>query len=96
MNYSFPGNVRELKSLIELAVTLSVKDELGPDDFAVSATGPSLLDDDDDLTMREYEMKILKATLKKHNNDIALAAKKLDIGVSTIYRLLKQEKESED
>ena len=30
MNYSFPGNVRELKSLIELAVTLSVKERLKP------------------------------------------------------------------
>jgi len=46
--------------------------------------------------MREYEMKILKATLNKYNNDITLAAKKLDIGVSTIYRLLRQERESGD
>jgi len=31
--------------------------------------------------MREYELKILKAILRKHNNDIGLAAKKLDISV---------------
>jgi transcriptional regulator with PAS, ATPase and Fis domain len=41
-------------------------------------------------------MKIIKATMKKYNNDINLTAKKLDIGVSTIYRLLKQERESEE
>jgi transcriptional regulator with PAS, ATPase and Fis domain len=46
------------------------------------------------MTMREYEMKILKATLRKYNNDIGLTAKQLDIGISTIYRLLKENKES--
>jgi transcriptional regulator with PAS, ATPase and Fis domain len=46
--------------------------------------------------MREYELKILKATLRKNNNDIGLTAKKLDIGISTIYRMLKEEKESRE
>ena len=94
MNYSFPGNVRELKSLVELAVTLAVKEEIEAGDFAIdpgeslsSVTGA-------DMTMREYEMKILKATLKKHYNDIGLTAKQLDIGISTIYRMIKLEKEA--
>jgi transcriptional regulator with PAS, ATPase and Fis domain len=38
-------------------------------------------------------VKIIKATLKKSNNDIRLAAEKLDIGISTIYRILKEERE---
>lgn len=94
MNYAFPGNVRELKSLVELAVTLSVKSEIEAGDFAIDS-GESLSSlTGDDMTMYEYEMKILRATLRKNNNDINLTAKKLDIGVSTIYRMLKQEKES--
>jgi DNA-binding NtrC family response regulator len=94
MNYSFPGNVRELKSLVELAVTLSVKEDIEASDFALDSDEPFSAVSGDDLTLREYEMKILQATLRKNNNDINLAARKLDIGVSTIYRLLKQEKES--
>jgi two-component system, NtrC family, response regulator AtoC len=94
MNYSFPGNVRELKSLVELSVALSVKEEIEADDFAIDqGESPSLITDSE-MTMHEYEMKIIRATLRKNNNDINLTAKKLDIGVSTIYRLLKQEKES--
>ncbi len=93
MNYQFPGNVRELKSVIELAVTLSVKDEIEPDDLVVDRGDPLSIVATDILTLREYEIKIIKATLKKNNNDIRLAAEKLDIGISTIYRILKEEKE---
>ena len=94
LDYPFPGNVRELKSIVELAVTLSVKEVIEPDDFAVESDEPSHTITGEELTLRDYEMKILKATLKKYNNDINFTARKLDIGVSTIYRMLKQEKES--
>jgi DNA-binding NtrC family response regulator len=93
MNYTFPGNVRELKSVIELAVTLSSKDEIEPADLVVDRGDPLSDVANDNLTLREYEVKIIKATLKKNNNDIRLAASKLDIGISTIYRILKEEKE---
>lgn len=93
MAYSFPGNVRELKSVIELAVTLSVNDEIEPDDLVVDRGDPMSVIASDSLTLREYQVKIIKATLKKNNNDIPLAAQKLDIGISTIYRILKEEKE---
>ncbi len=96
MGYSFPGNIRELKSLIELAVTLSIKEEIEASDFALdhgdSFSGLS----GEDLTLREYELKIIKATMKRFNNDIGLTAKKLDIGVSTIYRMLKEEKNNDN
>ena len=94
LNYAFPGNVRELKSLVELAVTLSAKDEIEDGDFAIDPAEPFSEVPGADLTLREFEMQILKATLRKCNNDINLTARKLDIGVSTIYRMLKQEKES--
>jgi len=89
MNYSYPGNVRELKSLVELAVILSVREEIEASDFVLDAGDLLSTITGDDLTMREYELKILKATLRKYNNNINLTAKKLNIGVSTIYRMLK-------
>lgn len=94
LGYNFPGNVRELKSLVELAATLSVSEQIEADDFVLDADDFSTAESDEELTLKEYEMKIIKNTLRKCNDDITLAAKKLDIGVSTIYRLLKQEKES--
>jgi two-component system response regulator AtoC len=93
MSYSFPGNVRELKSVIELAVTLSEKDEIEQSDLVIDKDDPLSTIADKDLTLREYELKIIKATLKKNDNDIKLTAEKLDIGISTIYRILKEDKE---
>ncbi len=92
ISYPFPGNVRELKSVVELAVTLSSEIELDPSDLILDPGEPMSFSSGDELTMREYELKIIKATLKKFNMDIRLAASKLDIGVSTIYRILKDEK----
>jgi two-component system response regulator AtoC len=93
MNYSFPGNVRELKSIIELAVTLSANNEIEPSDIVIDSGDPLSVVVNDTLTLKEYQEKIIKATLKKYNNDIKLTAAKLDIGVSSIYRMLKEEKE---
>jgi DNA-binding NtrC family response regulator len=93
MHYSFPGNVRELKSIVELALTLSVNEEIADNDIAIDTSENLSGNDTTDLTMREQEMRILKATLKKYNHDIPLTARKLDIGISTIYRMLKEEKE---
>ena len=91
LNYSFPGNIRELKSLVELAVTLSVNEEIQPSDFVLSDDELLSSEEGTGLTMRDYELKIIKATLRSCNNDISMAAKKLDIGISTIYRKLKEE-----
>ena len=64
-----------------------------PVDLVVDSGDPLSVVANDTLTLREYQVKIIKATLKKNNNDIKLAADKLDIGISTIYRILKEEKE---
>ena len=93
LNYQFPGNVRELKSIVELAVTLSEGEAIEPADLVVDRGDPLSDIASDNLTLREYQIKIIKATLKKNNDDIKLAAEKLDIGISTIYRILKEERE---
>jgi two-component system, NtrC family, response regulator AtoC len=89
LNYSYPGNVRELKSLMELAVTLAGKEEISPSDIVIEVNVLPELDSDSELSLREHEIRIIRATLARYNNDVKLAAEKLKIGASTIYRLLK-------
>jgi two-component system response regulator AtoC len=93
LNHTYPGNIRELKSILELALTLSDHDEIQPSDL-VFDTDKQIQDPaEKELTLRDYELKIIKSFLNKYNNDIKLVADKLGIGVSTIYRLLKEIKQ---
>jgi two-component system response regulator AtoC len=92
LTYPWPGNVRELKAVIELAVVMSNGKIINPEDIKLS-TGdilPEILEKD--LTLKEYDYKIISYYLKKYDNNIKLVAEKLDIGQSSIYRFLKDER----
>jgi two-component system response regulator AtoC len=90
LNHTYPGNIRELKSIIELAMTLSNQKEIQPADILFYSAGKEIENHEMELTLHDYELKIITSFLNKYNNDIKLVAEKLDIGVSTIYRLLKE------
>ncbi len=92
-NYDFPGNVRELKAIIELALVLSVDEQIQESDISFSSSVG--LDDlfNKEMTLKEYNLQIVKYYLLKHNDDIKTVAEKLDIGKSTIYRMMQNEKD---
>jgi DNA-binding NtrC family response regulator len=91
LSYSFPGNIRELKSVIELAVTLADQNEITADHIILNK-GQNLFDTilNEELSLREYDLRIVRKFLEKYNNNVRLVAEKLDIGVATIYRMLKE------
>lgn len=93
LSYSFPGNIRELKSVIELAITIADEDEITGENIMLG--NESLLSDQviKEMTLREYNIRIVKNYLEKYDNNIKLVADKLDIGVATIYRMLKEKEE---
>lgn len=91
MGYPFPGNIRELKSIVELAMVMADGEEILPEDLTFPQRDVVSEVLSDDLTMKEYQMKIIKLYLKQYDDDIKMVASKLDIGQSTIYRLLKEE-----
>lgn len=92
-SYEFPGNVRELKAIIELALVLSIEDKIHDTDINFNSSVG--LDDifHKEMTLKEYNNKIVEYYLKKNNNDIKIVATKLDIGKSTIYRMMQGSKE---
>ena len=91
-SYSFPGNVRELKAVIDLAVVMSDTDEITEEDINFSNKSP--IEDliTEDRTLEEYQQLIIRHFLEKYDNKVRLVAKKLDIGKTTIYRLMKEGK----
>lgn len=92
LTYNFPGNVRELKSVIELACVMTNDKLIDKHHLNLSYTDTlAAVLNEEELTMKQYELKIIKALLKRYDDNIKLVAEKLDMGMSTIYRLLKEE-----
>jgi len=89
LQYSFPGNVRELKSVIELAVVMADGEGILPEHISLNTTATfnDLLTKEKSL--KEYELQIIQHYLDKYEKDVLLVAKKLDIGKSTIYRMIQ-------
>ena len=92
--YSWPGNIRELRNIIERAAVLCESDVLQPSDLPVAIlnneNGKNLsnklvtLQTGDD----PHKMKIL-ASLEKNRWNKTLAAKDLNISRATLWRKMK-------
>jgi two-component system, NtrC family, response regulator AtoC len=93
LNYPYPGNIRELKAIIDLAAVMANHDTITDEDIQFNSRDAMSNILGEELTLKEYTMKIIRYYLKKYDDNIKLVAQKLDIGQSTIYRLLKEEKE---
>jgi DNA-binding NtrC family response regulator len=93
MKYRYPGNVRELKAVIELAAVMCDGKQITEQDIffsALSSSGEVALAEE--KTMKQYTTDIIAAYLKKYNGNVNLAAEKLDMGKSTIYKMIKDNK----
>jgi len=90
LKYNYPGNIRELKSIIELAAIMTNNNVIEADDIKFHAVKRENNLISDELTMKEYEYRIVTHFLEKYDRNVLAVAKKLDIGKSTIYRYLKE------
>lgn len=94
MKYAYPGNVRELRSIIELAVVMSDQNHIDSEHIKFNST--HMITDflGQENTLAEFNRKIIFYYLEKYDGNVVEAAKKLGVGKSTIYRMLKSEKYS--
>ena len=93
----FPGNIRELKNLVERTVLMAEGEELTAADFrlsqspsspelvcpSVSPTGPS-------PTLEELERTAIATSIKKHAGNLSLVAKELGISRGALYRKIEK------
>lgn len=89
MKYNFPGNIRELKAIIDLACVMCDSDVLMADDITFHTIKGDELFTATEKTMREYNADIISFFLNKYNQNVVEVAKKLDVGKSTIYNMIK-------
>lgn len=93
INYDYPGNIRELKNIIERAIILcdgnTLKSEHLPKEFARTDTPQIQLPKDDLYLLEDVEKEHIQNILKLAGGSKAKAAEMLGIGLTTLYRKLQ-------
>ena len=92
-----PGNIRELKNLVERAVLVSGHDELGPDDFQTNAQplparppAPGALPAPGTATLDELEARMIRQALAHYAGNISRVARALGLSRGALYRRLEK------
>ena len=84
-SYNYPGNVRELKAVAELAVVMSDGEQIAAGNISFHAVNKNqevLLAET--MTLNDYNIRIIKAYMEKYDNNMVTVAEKLKIGKSTL------------
>jgi len=89
LNYFYPGNVRELKAIIDLAAVMCEANEIKADDITYASVKRDDVFITEQKTLRQHTCDIIRYYLKQNDNDVIATAQKLDIGKSTIYKMIK-------
>ncbi len=89
MSYSYPGNVRELAAVVELATVMSDGKYIDEQHISFNSAGVPSDFLSEETTLAGYNKKIIRYFLEKYDNNVFITAEKLGIGKSTIYRMLK-------
>lgn len=87
--YSWPGNIRELKNVLERARILSRGDNLAPAHFSGLKSTPLHKNAVTEKTLEDVEYRHILSTLESHKGDITKTAISLGISRATLYRKLK-------
>jgi len=97
LDYSWPGNVRQLRNVMERAVALTKHDKIIVEDlpdpirnyqqkhFAIGGDSSNTL-----IPLAEVEQRYIQHVLEKTGDNKALAARVLGIDRKTLYRKLNQ------
>jgi DNA-binding NtrC family response regulator len=89
LKHKFPGNIRQLKSIIDLACVMCESNEICVEDLTFDTINDTNFFLSEDKTLKEFTSEIILHYLKKNNDDVLKTAKQLDIGKSTIYNLIQ-------
>lgn len=91
-----PGNIRQLKNLVERTILVSKNNELGIDDFKAqldlspSKKASVQMPGVGSITLEQMEIEMVKRAMSFHQNKITKAAASLGITRNSLYRRLEK------
>lgn len=94
--YEWPGNVRQLKNVIEAAIALSGQKFIDIDIIKQFIELPEDIYDskeplgDYSKSIENFEKEYFKNLLAKNKGDIEMSAKEAGINIATLYRKIKK------
>ncbi|MDA0660086.1 MAG: sigma 54-interacting transcriptional regulator [Planctomycetota bacterium] len=87
-SYRWPGNVRQLRNVLDCAVVMADGTEIVPSDLGMNdATDDSEMSS---LNIGEWELKLVREAMHRADGNVPEAAKLLGIGRATLYRKLEE------
>jgi len=90
-SYSWPGNIRELRNVIERAVLLSEQKTIGLKDLQFDGnSGNRAAYLDSSLTLSQLEKQHIERVLQEEQGRVEKAARRLGIPRSSLYQKLKK------
>ncbi len=90
---SYPGNIRELKNLVERTILISGKTELDVSDFLaqnISTNEDKLKLPASNLTLEELEKQSILQALERYSGNLSHVASALGISRAALYRRLEK------
>ncbi len=92
-SYPWPGNIRELRNVVERAVLLARGGELLPEHFPGISSAASSSKRPKGL--KELEKEYLQSLITESGGDLKKVAEALDVSRATLYRKLKELRQGE-
>jgi Nif-specific regulatory protein len=86
LEYNWPGNVRQLRNVIDSAVVLAVGNEIRVSDLTLHE---AKTDSFDTLKIEQWEQRLIQEALKRTRGNIPESAELLGISRATLYRKLE-------
>lgn len=94
--YSFPGNIRQLKNLVERTVLMSAGDVLEAEDFQAHLGRPvrrkqeGSLPEVGSMSLEEMEKEMIVKAMSHHSGKISKVAQSLGLSRNALYRRLEK------
>ena len=85
--YQWPGNVRQLRNVIDSAIVMAEGDEIKVEDLGIRDSGETELST---LRIDHWEKKLIGEALKRTSDSVPKAAELLGVSRATLYRKIDE------